>query len=91
MEMKKVKTYRRIKRLVMANEYVEELYFWEDAEVLDPEEVLKTKDEALKYAEHAYSTGYGTYSGRKLWQMPQKITRQIKRYLGDRYTCYCDE
>jgi hypothetical protein len=59
--------------------------------VLYPEEIFRTKDEVLKDAEHVRASGYGTYSGRKVWQMPQKITRQIRRLLGDKYTCVYDD
>jgi hypothetical protein len=87
--MKKVKTYRAIKGVEMADDHVYAIDLGRQYAVLYSEEILRTKDEALKYSEHAYSTGYGKYSGLQIWQMPQKITRQIRRILGDKYTCLC--
>jgi hypothetical protein len=89
--MKKVKTYRNIKSVEMANEHVYAIAFWEKDEVLDSLEVFKTKDDALKYAERVRTFGSGKYSGLHLWQLPQKITREIKRLLGDRYSSFCEE
>ena len=87
--MKKVKTYRAIKGIEMANEHVYAIDLGRQYAVLYSEEIFRTKDEVLKESEHVRASGYGKYSGRKLWQMPQKITRQIRRILGDKYTCLC--
>ena len=89
--MKKVKTYRNIKSVEMANDHVYAIDFWAKDEVLDSLEVFKTKDDALQYAERVRTFGSGKYTGLQIWQLPHKITREIKRLLGDRYTCYCDE
>jgi hypothetical protein len=89
--MKKVKTYREIKSVEMDNDHVYAVYFKKKEGVLYPEEIFRTKDEVLKDAEHVRASGYGTYSGRKVWQMPQKITRQIRQLLGDKYTCVYDD
>jgi hypothetical protein len=89
--MKKVKTYRNIKGVEMANDHVYAIDFWAKDEVLDSLEVFKTKDDALKYAEHVRTFGSGKYSGLQIWQLPQKITGEIKRLLGDRYSSFCEE
>ena len=89
--MKKVKTYRNIKSIEMADDHVYAIAFWEKDEVLDSLEVFKTKDDALKYAEHVRTHGYGKYTGLHLWQLPEEMRQQIKKLLGNRYSSFCEE
>ena len=58
--------------------------------LLDGEEVFWAPSEAeavetlVKYAvdDHLIISGYGTYSGRKFWQLPDKIQRTIVLMAG---------
>lgn len=90
-QMKKVKTYRSIKSVEVTNEHIYSVDFYDKEKVLDPEEVLLTKDDVLEDAKRVIARGYGTYSGTSVWLLPQKITRQIKRCIGDRYSCELNE
>lgn len=40
-----------------------------------------TKAQVLEMSGHAPVRGYGKHSGRKLWQLPQRIVRQVRKSL----------
>jgi hypothetical protein len=85
--MKNDRTYRKIESVSISDGFLHGVYFEEDPEFLAPEEILRTKDDVLKDAENVLSFGSGKYSGIQLRQLPQKIIRQIKQRLGDKYYC----
>jgi hypothetical protein len=85
--MARVKTYRKIESVKIFDGIVYVVYFEEEAEFLAPEEVLSTKADVLKDAENVISFGSGKYSGIQLRQLPEEITRQIKKLLGYKYYC----
>lgn len=52
-------------------------------------EIFDTKKEAKEYVKewatdngHLIVQGYGTHSGRKFWQLPERIQRQIFKMAG---------
>lgn len=82
-----MKSYRKISSVVMAdNENIEAVYYeplpslkeisYDDGSI-EKDDLLTTKPDVLEEAAYIVVSGYGTFAGRKVWQLPQKIKAQI--------------
>ena len=92
-----MKRYLPIKEIRMAghNDIYEVLYDtspledikegWVTAEEMEDSGLFATKASAMEWSEDAPVTGYGTHSGRKLWQLPTRLRREISKLLTKRH------
>lgn len=83
-----MKAYAEIKAVVMADdENIETIKFHSlpflvevsyDDGTIEESELSLTKDDAIDNSGLVIVSGYGTWSGRKVWQLPNNIISQIK-------------
>ncbi len=86
-----MESYRLIKTVVMANDKMIEAVTFHQLPALDDityedgavEEldVYLTKDRVMDEAGSLVVVGFGTWSGRKVWQLPDEIKTQIEATL----------
>jgi len=90
-EALRMESYALIKSVVMANDtMIEEVVFYqmpflsdltyEDGTV-EEADIYLTKDSVIDEAGALVVTGFGTWSGKKVWQLPDEIKTQIEKTL----------
>ena len=86
-----MKTYLEIKGITMAGDNSIDCVSFYAAPLLndvtysngeiEQRDLLLTKASVIERCAHVVVNGYGCYSGKKLWQLPEKIKAQIKLAL----------
>ncbi|CAN8141107.1 hypothetical protein THIOSC15_2720020 [uncultured Thiomicrorhabdus sp.] len=65
-------------------DFIKDLNGYYEGDVVQASNETRTPisvEQALKMSADAPVTGYGSYSGQKLWQLPSEVIEQIKKML----------
>ena len=89
-----MKIYQEIKGVSMANDnFIESVWFYDMPTIddmrhedsfghgLEMDDLPTSKNQVMDWASHKTGCGYGKHSGRKIWQLPPSIRKQIKKTL----------
>ena len=80
----KVMTYRAIDYIEVSGDDIYDVVFADRDDVIEWDKLMYRKEDVLNDAQMMNVSGYGRWSGKSLWQLPEKMQRKV-RSLMHRY------
>lgn len=91
MQKKMLRSYKAIKSVHIIRGVVSDVKFYNKEKELSFDELLTTKDSVLLDGQYVVTSGYGKYTKIHLWQLPENLKRDIKRFMVEKYSCECNQ